>query len=336
MKLSDVTECLRDIVKENATVPLCVWGEAGIGKTSVIKSWCENNNIKCTVTPAAQIQEVGDLLGLPEIKDGKTIYARPEIMPEYSDDDHVWVIDDVNRANNLVLQSFLHLLQFREFGGHKLGKRTYIVMTANPESGDYQVRDLDQAFKTRMYNVEATFDVVLWGTWAKANKMAEHKIKFITQFPEAICGENNIRSWTNGFSTNSEILLRTAVGDTAYEMFKTYENTNDEFKKFNIEDIFDKPENIMRLIQHNKNNNDIKMLMLKRIAMIDLKELSHDKDSAKLTKLFDFIQKLSEQPTNVISGDELLFPMIYWKKFYPEIIRSDSRIFKLSMRGIIT
>ena len=43
-KLSGALEALQDISNNNCMVPLCIWGEAGIGKTHSIMSWAKNND----------------------------------------------------------------------------------------------------------------------------------------------------------------------------------------------------------------------------------------------------------------------------------------------------
>ncbi len=128
--------------------PICMLGIAGLGKTSAPIQYAEDKKIQYSILPVAQLTEAGDLMGLPDKKeDGTTTYLPPDFLPQGGEG--VLVIDDVNRANDMILQSLLNFIQFKKFGDYTLPKDWQIVMTGNVDDGNYVVNELDHAFLTR-------------------------------------------------------------------------------------------------------------------------------------------------------------------------------------------
>lgn len=311
MKLTECISVLNEIVQNKCFIPPCIWGEAGIGKTSSIINWCEENNYNYKLTPVAQIQEVGDLLGLPVIKDGITTYAKSEFIPDDEDNEiYIWILDDINRANNLILQSMLNIFQFRKIGNRKLGKNTFIILTANPETDDYQVKDMDIAMKTRLLHLYAEFDSDEWSRWAISQNIKQEYILFINKYPEIVnTNDNNIRSWTNGFMSNSDAILKVSVGDLCYYQYEKFIDNYSFIKDFNIDDIYDNQNNIIKLFKNNSDRSDIKLLLLNRISLIDINLIINNDN--KLEKIKELLIHLNDN--NYITNDELLMVVFIWK-----------------------
>lgn len=49
----------------------------------------------------------------------------------------------------------------------KLPKYTNIVLTSNPDSGEYSVQTLDNAQKSRLVTFNGKFDIQQWAKWAE-------------------------------------------------------------------------------------------------------------------------------------------------------------------------
>lgn len=148
---------------------------------------------------------MGDLLGMPKIieKDGVTVteIVAPDWVPK-TEGPGVLLIDDVNRADIRILRGIMQLLQNYELVSWKLPKGWEIVLTANPDGGDYSVTPMDDAMITRMLHVTMQFDVKQWALWAEKNGVDERGINFILTYPELVTGERTTpRSLVQFFET---------------------------------------------------------------------------------------------------------------------------------------
>lgn len=65
------------------------------------------------------------------------------------------------------LQATMELIDRGEYISWKLPKNWHIILTNNPDDGEYTVNSVDAAQKTRYINVNMTFDVKEWAKWAE-------------------------------------------------------------------------------------------------------------------------------------------------------------------------
>lgn len=175
--------------KGNTPKPLCIWGKHGIGKTQLVEQIAKENGYKFTYIAPAQFEEMGDLLGMPKVNDeGETAFARPDWVPT-EECNGILLIDDVNRADDRILRGCMQLLQNFELISWKLPKGWQIVLTANPEGGDYSVTPMDHAMLTRMMHISMTFDEKEWAKWAELNNVDGRVINWVLKYPEQVDGE---------------------------------------------------------------------------------------------------------------------------------------------------
>ena len=127
---------------------LIFWGHRGVGKSELCEQVAQEMNIDFLATNLSTL-EAPDFQGLPEIKNGMTQYARPNIFPR--GEAGIWLLDEPNRAPLEIRQVLMQLLTTREINGHKLGNKWLIVCAANlsDETQQYSVDDLDPAFEDR-------------------------------------------------------------------------------------------------------------------------------------------------------------------------------------------
>ena len=103
-------EAFLNHVLENTRVPVCIWGKHGIGKTELVENFAKANGFDFTYIAPAQFEEMGDLVGMPKIVDGKTVFAAPSWIPT-TNKKGILLIDDVNRADDRILRGIMQLLQ---------------------------------------------------------------------------------------------------------------------------------------------------------------------------------------------------------------------------------
>ena len=213
-----------DLLK-TVNTPVVIMGTPGISKTSIPAQVAEEVGGVSCVIPVAQFSETGDMLGCPdvvevmeedehgnEVKKSKTVYSPPDYFPTHGKG--IVVFDDFNRANTLIIQSLLHLAQYREFGSYRIPDLKFdkkgnwisgykLVFTGNVADGDseeeYITNEVDNAFYSRTICFKLEFDKLMWGKWARKEGIDEKFISFILKNPEHVDVKNNPRAWSNGF-----------------------------------------------------------------------------------------------------------------------------------------
>ena len=174
--------------KKKKTV--CIWGTHGIGKTELVASVARDMGFQFRYIAPAQFEEMGDLLGMPSIKDGVTQFAPPAWVP-IVDEPGILLIDDVNRADDRILRGIMQLLQNYELATWRLPPQWHIGLTANPAGGDYSVTPMDDAMITRMRHITLEFDVKAWAVWAEKQGVDHRGIDFVLAYPEMIKGRRS-------------------------------------------------------------------------------------------------------------------------------------------------
>lgn len=167
--------------------PVCIWGLHGIGKTEIVRDLARRKNFGFAYIAPAQFEEMGDLLGMPAIDGGHTVFRAPDWVPR-EEKPGILLIDDVNRADDRILRGIMQLLQNYELVSWSLPKGWQIVLTANPDGGDYSVTPLDDAMLTRMMHITLTFDEKEWVRWAESSGIDSRGIDFVLTYPEIVQG----------------------------------------------------------------------------------------------------------------------------------------------------
>jgi hypothetical protein len=157
------------------TIPICIWGSHGLGKTTIVRDICAepDKHWDYAYVAPAQFEEMGDLHGFPVRvgSDGAGVmkYFPPEWVPTSEPvTAGVLLMDDITRADPRIQNGLMQLFQDGRLAGWQLPRKYMIIATANPaSSGDYSVGELDPAQMTRMLHVEMIFEMGSWVRWAQ-------------------------------------------------------------------------------------------------------------------------------------------------------------------------
>jgi hypothetical protein len=223
------------ILQETGKIPVAtnVEGESGIGKTSTILQIAEEAGLTMVKLNLAQIEELGDLTGFPIkefqlCKDSNCIWVVEHAIDEYTkqgfeftginrmsycppewisnaDKGGVLLLDDWNRADTRFLQAVMELIDRQQYISWKLPKDWHIILSSNPDNGDYLVNSIDNAQKTRFISVNMKFDKNCWAKWAEDNQIDGRCINFLLMHPEVITKDVNARSAVMFFNSISSL-----------------------------------------------------------------------------------------------------------------------------------
>ena len=276
LNIDELQDFVGHIIKNNRQlqadgkkpVAIEVVGESGIGKTTSIMDMTKAHNLDFVKLNLAQIEELGDLVGFPikqfqmwkEVdgkKRGKWIdevavkdysndgwkttgksqmsYSAPEWIADKKQGG-VLLLDDWNRADVRFIQACMELVDRQQYISWTLPKDWHIILTANPDNGDYMVNSVDAAQKTRYITANLKFDVDVWARWAEESKMDTRCINFLLMHPELVTQETNARSISTFFNSISSIkkfedelpliqmIGEGSVGNEFASMFTTFIN----------------------------------------------------------------------------------------------------------------
>jgi hypothetical protein len=276
LNIDELQDFVGHIIKNNRhlqsegkkPVAIEVVGESGIGKTTSIMDMTQEHGLDFVKLNLAQIEELGDLVGFPikqfqmwTEKNGKKIgkwvdevavndhsklgfqttgksrmsYSAPEWIADKKAGG-VLLLDDWNRADVRFIQACMELVDRQQYISWTLPKDWHIILTANPDNGDYMVNSVDSAQKTRYITANLKFDVDVWARWAEENGIDTRCINFLLMHPELVTQETNARSISTFFNSISSIksfedqlpliqmIGEGSVGNEFASMFTTFIN----------------------------------------------------------------------------------------------------------------
>jgi len=272
LNVDELKSFVKHIVKNNqfiqaqGKVPVTVniAGDAGLGKTSSILQLGKELNLNVVKLNLSQLEELGDLIGFPvkeyQVKnsEGKTLWiteqeietasskgyrvigkrmshAAPEWI-EGKGEGGILILDDFTRADHRFMQAVMEICDRQEYISWKLPKNWHVILTTNPDNGDYNVTSLDVAQQTRFISIELKFDEKVWARWAEEVEIDNRCINFMLMNPELVTQKVNPRSITTFFNSISSIekfeeelpliqmIGEGSVGDAFASMFTVFIN----------------------------------------------------------------------------------------------------------------
>ena len=162
-------------------------------------------------------------------------YCAPEWIADKKEGG-VLLLDDWNRADVRFIQAVMELVDRQQYISWSLPKDWHIILTSNPDNGDYMVNSIDSAQKTRYITANLKFDVEVWARWAEEEGIDTRCINFLLLHPELVTQETNARSITAFFNAISsfesfednlsmiQMIGEGSVGDAFASMFTTFIN----------------------------------------------------------------------------------------------------------------
>lgn len=200
-----------------AGVTLMIWGERGLGKSSLVKQTCDERGWGFIDFRASQI-EASDLRGLPDKVDGRTVYLPPGELPVGDWDEETYkkhlknephkfkqfqrrrkqgilFLDEVNRAQDDVLQAAFQLVLDKEIGDYTLPPGWGVAAAGNFQEGGYQVNGFnDAAFINRFCHTilssgDPTFDDFIRYVSDRYKESSQQVIDFVSNNIENLDGK---------------------------------------------------------------------------------------------------------------------------------------------------
>tara|TARA_R110001606_G_scaffold1275_1_gene4761 strand:- start:48 stop:1325 length:1278 start_codon:yes stop_codon:yes gene_type:complete len=216
---------------------------ADINYTAAQRTAASNDLANMPTTTTKKVGQWVDELAVQEyLKQGykmtgknRMSYCAPEWIAD-AKEGGILLLDDWNRADTRFIQAVMELIDRQTYISWTLPKDWHIILTANPDNGDYMVNSVDSAQKTRYVTANLKFDVNVWAEWAEGAGIDTRCINFLLLHPELVTQETNARSITTFFNSISsfekfednlsliQMIGEGSVGDSFASMFTIFIN----------------------------------------------------------------------------------------------------------------
>lgn len=194
-------------------------------KTTMIEDIARERGMTMCKVNLAQLEEIGDLVGMPikecevawiengQVKDKKWLpeshtnnldlrlkltgkvrmsYAPPAWLPsEENPNGTIVFLDDYTRANSMFMQATMEIINTASYISWKLPKYTSVILSSNPDDGQFSVTSLDNAQKTRFINFNLKLNTEEWAKWAESAEIDGRAINFLLLYGEEIFKKHN-------------------------------------------------------------------------------------------------------------------------------------------------
>ena len=194
----------------------------GLGKTMTVRQLAEELEMTCVVVRLSQIEEIGDISGFP-IKEYEVLingkqtwvsndvlqamtncadheftgnsrmsYAPPAWLPrEFNPNGTIVFLDDFNRCNSLIMNTIMEIINEGRHVSWELPKYTNIILSANPDSGEFNVTSMDSAILSRYIDFNIKFSIDNFAEWAEAYGMDNRAINFSLYYSNELFDPTN-------------------------------------------------------------------------------------------------------------------------------------------------
>lgn len=195
MNIKDLKASLPYLFK--AQVTPFIWGHAGIGKSTVIKQYAEENGLKFFPFYLGTQSDLGDILGLASFvkdKNGSeiaTTFATPLWLKETIDycnnnptSGAIIFLDEFNRARRDILNGMFSLALDKTFHTLKLPVNCHVVAAGNPPTDEYYVTDINEtALMARFAHVKLEPTFQEWKEYAESASFEPTLVTFLQEQP---------------------------------------------------------------------------------------------------------------------------------------------------------
>ena len=94
-----------------------IWGAPGTGKSSIVRQFAEQVGLSCVSLLGSQLAPE-DLIGVPQIIDGKSIFCPPRTIAR--DEPYCLFLDELNACSHEVQKAFYSLIHEHRLGEYEL------------------------------------------------------------------------------------------------------------------------------------------------------------------------------------------------------------------------
>jgi hypothetical protein len=143
--------------------PVFVWGAPGIGKSSLVRAFADSLGLPCVTLVGTQLAPE-DLIGVPELRDGRSRFAPPETIAR--SEPYCLFLDELNSSSPDVQKAFYSLILDRRIGAYELPVGSIVIGAGNRASDNALARPMASALVNRLVHVHLRATAADWLDWA--------------------------------------------------------------------------------------------------------------------------------------------------------------------------
>lgn len=163
--------------------PVFVWGAPGIGKSSLVREFAASLGLECVTLLGTQLAPE-DLIGVPELRDGRSRFAPPESIAR--DEPYCLFLDELNASSPEVQKAFYSLILDRRIGSYELPAGSIVIGAGNRASDNALARPMASALVNRLVHVHLRASSEQWLSWAVSTGVHPWVVDYLNQRPDQL------------------------------------------------------------------------------------------------------------------------------------------------------
>nr|WP_255658075.1 MoxR family ATPase [Actinoplanes sp. L3-i22] len=161
--------------------PVFLWGAPGIGKSSLVRDFAAALGLDCVTLVGTQLAPE-DLIGVPELIDGRSRFAPPETIAR--DEPYCLFLDELNASSPDVQKAFYSLILDRRIGAYELPAGSIVIGAGNRASDNALARPMASALVNRMIHVHLRAAYPDWVNWAATAGIHPWVLGYLAERPD--------------------------------------------------------------------------------------------------------------------------------------------------------
>jgi AAA domain (dynein-related subfamily) len=161
--------------------PVFVWGAPGIGKSSLVRAFAGSLGLPCVTLVGTQLAPE-DLIGVPELRDGRSRFAPPEMIAR--DEPYCLFLDELNASTPEVQKAFYSLILDRRIGAYELPAGSIVIGAGNRTNDNALAKPMASALINRLMHIHLRASAADWISWAQASGIHGWVLDYLTQRPD--------------------------------------------------------------------------------------------------------------------------------------------------------
>ena len=170
----------------NADQPLMIWSDPGLGKSAITRLAARITNHVYHDIRLAAMERI-DTMGLPMVKNERTVYALPDFLPPTDSDQlHLLNFEELPNAKQDMFTAIYGLVLERRLGEYRLPPGARVIACGNRVKDRGGAHRLPPALASRFLHVDLEPSVDDWVDWALDNGIDTDVISYLTFHPESL------------------------------------------------------------------------------------------------------------------------------------------------------